>query len=289
MQICPQFDITRERKVDHAADILRGILHELPHPRVGLITHSTLHEKVRAALGEPYAGRITLESYFGEGLSRGSNEWLKRCDVIIVFGTPRPGTRSIRERLIQTTKVCAAMRTEERADWHRETWTGTTESGVTQEVETGRYRDEDWHRAYCNIAKAQLKQAIGRGRGILPDGIPVYVVSTEDIGSGSILTQTPGRYLLADTNHFLPLNHDCVKVLRVLEELGAVSGSRAVKRGQICRVLFGTDHSKATRQTMYLLNLLLDAERVRRKGAGKDGISPWPGSRLSTKTLSRGI
>jgi hypothetical protein len=275
VQICPQYDILRERNIDHAADILRGILHDMPqYQRVGLITHSTLHEKVRAALGEPYAGRITLESYFGEGLSRGSNEWLGRCDVIIVFGTPRPGTPSIRERLIQTTKVRASRLRDEQTDWHRETWTGTTESGETLTVETPRYRDDDWHRAYCNIAKAQLKQAIGRGRGILPEGIPVYVVTTEDIGSGSILTQTPGRYLLADAHRFAPLNLPCVDVLRVLKELEAFSGSRAVKRGQICRALFGTDNNKAVERTKYLLNLLLEAGRVRRKGTRKGWYLP---------------
>lgn len=263
LQVCPPYDVTRGRDKDHAADILRGVMHDLPqYHRVGLLTHQTLHRKVRATLGEPYASRITLESYFGDGLSRGSNEWLTQCDVLIILGTPRPGTPSIRERLVRLGKVHAARLTAEQANWHLATWTGTTESGETVEIESPRYRDEDWHQAYCAITKAQLKQAIGRGRGILPGGIPVYVVSTEDLGN--IMTQADGRYMLADAP-FAPLTTKDVETLQALEGTGAKDRRKTAEVAR--RLGFGTATTDLMR-TSRRLTRLLEACRVRRKQRG---------------------
>jgi hypothetical protein len=270
LQICPEYEVTRSRSLERAADDLRGIIHDLPqYPRVGLMTHSTHHEKIRLALGEPYASRITLEGYYGDGRSRGSNDWIAQCDVLILLGPPRPGSNSIRQHLLRLGLCRAANMTEEKADWHWANWTGTTEAGERKEIETGRYRDEDWHRAYCAITKTQIKQAIGRGRGILPEGIPVYVVTTEDIGDlgwGHRMMPTPGRIPIA-ASPFAPLRSEQEEVLRALLSLGATSGSKAVKTGKVCLELFGYMGTKdVVMRTNRRLTSLLEAGRVKRKG-----------------------
>jgi hypothetical protein len=296
LQICPKYEVTRSRYLDRAADDLRGIIHDLPqYPRVGLITHSTHHRKIREALGEPYSSRITLESYYGDGLSRGSNEWIDKCDVLILLGPPRPGSSSIRQHLLRLGHVRAANITEEQAEWHRATWTGTTESGMTVEIETPRYRNEDWHRAYCAITRTQIKQAIGRGRGILPNGIPVYIVTTEDIdglGWGHVAgdeAQT-GRAPITD-DPFLPLRNEHAEVLAVL---AGTTSKAPLKTGEVCAALYGEksivaqwsldrvrggrpkDRPKANGftsdryyKTNRMLTALLKQGRVRRKHKGR--------------------
>jgi hypothetical protein len=200
-------DVTKNRQTGPVADLLRGILHDLPHyGRVGLLTHQRLSQELPEALGEPYASRLSLISYFHSGMSRGSNEWHRRCDLLVILGTPRIPTSAVREHLLQLGKTEAACLRSERAGWHREYWEATTESGMPRAVATPHYRDPDWHAAYCRLVISELKQSLGRGRGILPDGIPVYVVTTEDLGDGGIrlaehtyppLTQAQDRVLAA--------------------------------------------------------------------------------------------
>jgi hypothetical protein len=261
VQICPTYDVTKGWDVFHAADFLRGIMHDLPqYKRVGLLTHKKFQDKIQAALGEHYASRITMQAYFGDGLSRGSNQWLDRCDALIILGTPRPGSPSIRQHLMRIGKVRAAFLKEDQADWHLAEWTGTTESGDTRLVKTGRYRNEDWHRAYSYICKSQLKHAIGRGRGILPQGIPVYLVSTEDMSDR--MRPPTGRPIPIADVLFKPLDRAGLDVLRVLE---GTSAKNAMKTGQVCEALFRCTDPSSRNRTNYRLRWLERAGRVRRR------------------------
>jgi hypothetical protein len=263
VQIVPKYDVTRERNIYHVVDILRGVLHDLPqYQRVGALCHSTHYEKLIEKLREPYSSRITLLAYFCEGLSRGSNEWITQCDVMIILGTPRPGTPAIRERLVQNGNIQAARLTSEQADWHLEKWIGTTETGESREITTARYRDENWHRAYTNICKAQLKQAIGRGRGILPTGIPVYLISQED--TSRIRTPPAGRVSIAAAP-FAPLRQWQLEVLRVLE---GTSSAAPLKTSDVAKALHLSTVNRVLMSTNRTLTTLMESGRVRFQRAG---------------------
>ena len=51
------------------------------------------------------------------------------------------------------------------AGWDKDWWSGVTESGQRVTVRTSHYANHDWHRAYLNIVRGSLVQAVGRGRG----------------------------------------------------------------------------------------------------------------------------
>jgi hypothetical protein len=200
VQIVPAADVTRGRRPGPVADLLRGVLHGVParYPRVGLLTHQNLLPPVLAGLGD-CRGRLTLASHFGGGLSRGSNAWPAKCDALVTLGTPRVPPAAIRQHLLRLGKVAAAGLTEAEAGWHQVYWTGRTLSGAERLVRTGRYRDPDWDAAYRALVCGELWQAVGRGRGILPEGMPVYVVTTESLGdipladAGTFAPLTPGQ------------------------------------------------------------------------------------------------
>jgi len=61
-------------------------------------------------------------------------------------------------------------------------WEGRTASGTTIQVDGLGYADPDWRTAREYLCRSAMLQAIGRGRGILADGIPVWIFSTEPLG-----------------------------------------------------------------------------------------------------------
>jgi hypothetical protein len=216
-------DVTLGREVGPVADLLRAILNDLPQfEKVGLLTHKKflapepdgdgVIRDLRSELGD-MASRLVMTSHFHGGFSRGSNEWVGKCDVLVVLGTPRVPPHAIKHRLLQLDKHKAACVGKEGAGWSKVWWIGKTELGSERTVQTGRYAHLDWDAAYRSIVRSELKQAIGRGRGILPQGMPVFVVTTEDLGDGSIR--------LAD-GLFMPLTTSHAKVLGVLRAALAI-------------------------------------------------------------------
>jgi len=122
-----------------------------------------------------------MVEYFGGGASRGSNEWINKCDAIVVLGTPRVSPSDVRGHLIAIGSLAARL-SEDQADWTLDYWSGVTESGRRVTVRTPHYRNHDWHRAYCALVLSELRQAIGRARSVLSEGMPAYVVTTENVG-----------------------------------------------------------------------------------------------------------
>ncbi len=196
-------DVSRQTKVSVAANRLRGLLHDLPQCRVGVLTHKPLIEKgLLKALGENYGKRIVMLEYFGGGQSRGSNEWIEKCDVLIVLGTPRIPPQGIQNRLIQLGQDVSAKISDDEAGWCKDYWSGKLATGQRKTMKTLHYKNHDWHSAYCDMVVAELKQAVGRARPILDSGIPVYLVTTEDLGE-----------VIAGDAEFLPLTEPQTRIL----------------------------------------------------------------------------
>ena len=258
LQVIPERDVTRGRTAKSVLPALLGLMHDLPHRRVGLLTHRKLSKELPALLSEEDRGRLVKEMvhYFGGGLSRGSNLWIKTCDALIVLGTPRIHPSDIRLHLFRLGKVKAAARTKEEAGWGWDCWSGVTESGQRRTVKCWHYADHDWHAAYCSLVRSELIQAIGRGRGILPQGIPVYVVTTENLAPPH---DDDGRngFPLAEEGRFSPLTDSMAKVLDAMK--GA--GQRIVTTAKVAKSL-----GRSVRLVLGLLTELQSAGRVKRVG-----------------------
>ena len=172
-------DVTRRTTNRIFANILRGVLADRPQfSRIGVIGHRP-HIPVLKSLEPEFATRIAKSTYFGSGEERSSNEWHLQCDLIIVAGTPRIPPSAIAEYLVQVGEVGAACRQPE---WGAVYWHGSTESGEPVKVTSAGYQDEAWRRADRDLVRAQLVQAVGRGRGILETGCEVLVLSNEECG-----------------------------------------------------------------------------------------------------------
>jgi hypothetical protein len=260
-------DVTKGRKIKGVADQLRGIIHDLPYQKVGVLTHIEFAGDIKELLGEPYAGRVAMVDYFGSGLSRGSNQWHRKCDALIVLGTPRVGADAVREHLIRLGKMKAACLKREGMGWEWDEWYGSSESGQKVTVRTQHYSNRDWHLAYCSLVRSELVQAVGRGRGVLPEGIPVYVVTTENLAPPNYDAEAtsepddakgPSDIPIAE-NPFAPLDEKEVKILAALRN---ERGGRVVRKTSEIARLIGCNRRWMTEQ----LRLLEIEGRIRRIG-----------------------
>lgn len=173
-------DISRGTRPKPVQAVLRGVIADRPQfKRIGVICHSN-HVAAVKSLEPDFASKIAKVAYFGSGEDRSSNEWHKNCDLLIVLGTPRIPPAAVRTWLIRVGKLDAAEREPE---WSPLYWTGRNESGEPCRVKGSGYaRDIAWRQAHRCLVRANLVQAVGRGRGILEDGCEVVVVSNEECG-----------------------------------------------------------------------------------------------------------
>ena len=172
-------DVTRRTSQRIVANVIRGVMADRPHfHRIGIICHHP-HIPALKTLGEEFANRIAKSTYFGSGEDRSSNEWHSLCDLLIVVGTPRVPPGAVVEYLVQVGEVGAACR---QSQWSVVYWRGETESGEPVRIKASGYQDETWRRAHRDLVRAQIVQAVGRGRGILETGCEVLVLSNEECG-----------------------------------------------------------------------------------------------------------
>jgi hypothetical protein len=179
-------DIKKSAAPSTVLKVLRGVLAAFSEAkRIGVITHqehlpivcgTAKHPEHR--LDESLRGRIVKAEYFRSGEGRGSNNWIEQCDLLVVVGTPRVPPPAIKLRLIQVGMVLASIRD---GQWEADYWSGITTTGKRVTVRTSAYRDHDWYAAHRSIVRAELIQAVGRGRGICENGIPVVVLSNEPL------------------------------------------------------------------------------------------------------------
>lgn len=209
-------DVTRSTVPGKAADILRGLLYDLPYQRIGVITHRPLETSLATLVGTPFSERIVEIDHFSGGEARGSNKWFQRCDCLIVLGTPRVPTFSIAKRLIQINRIAASALRPEAYKWSADWWSGVTQSGKRVTVKTKHYQDHDWHRAHHAIVVAELIQNIGRARSYNENGIPCYVVTTENLAP--LEKGIDGRHSIARIadKPFAPLTEAQMRVLSVM-------------------------------------------------------------------------
>jgi hypothetical protein len=211
-------DITRARKVESVASVLRGIIHDLPqYKQFGLITHSTLLNPKEgpgliSKLGDD-GSRIAMSDYFGGSHTRGSNLWHRTCDCLLILGTPRLSWSSIAQRLRQTRRYESARLTPNEVHWSRTYGRvyNTRKDGNRFVIISG-YSNAAWQWAYQSCTLSELRQCIGRARSCLENGIPVYVVTLEDLCDPTILVHD---------HPFPPLTEAAARVLAVLEKAGA--------------------------------------------------------------------
>jgi hypothetical protein len=260
LQIVPKHDVTKRMEPATALPLLRAVLHDHPrYKRVGLLTHMNKAKELQKLLGEPYKSRLAHVSHFHSGLSRGSNVWIDSCDCLIVLGTPRVGDQAVRQRLIRLGMRHAASRTREEAGWEWDWWSAVTVSGRRLTVKTKHHTDHDWHAAYCYLVRSELVQAVGRGRGILPEGIPVIVVTTENLAPCADGGDLDGRGGPRVADALLaPLTDAQLQVLGCLYR----NGRRVVRTSPEIAALLGM----STVRACALLGELRGAGRVRQVG-----------------------
>jgi hypothetical protein len=277
LQLIPKQDVTIGRNAKRVADLLRGLLHDLPqHERIGLITHQRLAKVLRELVGDEYRKRLAKVDYFRSGLSRASNCWHQECDALIVLGTPRVPPHAIRVRLMQLGRYEAPKLTQQQAGWHLDHWVGTTRSGEEHTIHTGRYADDDWNEAYGYLVRSELVQAIGRGRSLLPDGIPVYVVSREYLGP--LAPQALGDIRVVD-GLLAPLSTVQSRILRLLR------GGVVLKTSDLVKQLAEIGLGVSDRRCRLILRQMERDERVARVGERKGWFAIRPTAKYRNGSL----
>jgi len=173
-------DISRGTSTATVAGVVEAFLERHPGvQRLGIIGHQPHIVALidREELGSAARQRVVKWCYFGQGPDRASNDWHRECDHLLVLGTPRANPGDHRRWLAQHGLQEAASRPD--GDWGARHWQAATVDGTALTVAGTGYRDPDWHRAAVAVNRATLHQAVGRGRPILPNGIPVTVVTSE--------------------------------------------------------------------------------------------------------------
>ena len=180
-------DITNKKDPALVAADIEGWMRQNPNAKkVGIICwknhRSALFGKRSELLTDETKSRIHLVTHWGSGLDRASNEWIRSgCDSMLLLGTYRPNQTADKAKLIQLGKITAAADSNQ-GGWGMRRWEGRTASGTTIQVDGLGYADPDWRTAREYLCRSAMLQAIGRGRGILADGIPVWIFSTEPLG-----------------------------------------------------------------------------------------------------------
>ncbi|HEY1598595.1 MAG TPA: helix-turn-helix domain-containing protein [Pirellulales bacterium] len=220
-------DIKKRSSATVAMSTLRAVMTGMAgFNRVGIICHREHISAIRGTakdginLDESLRRRIVKIEHFHSGAGRGSNDWYTECDAIIVFGTPRVPPRTIKERLIRIGLHQAAARDEKWTAWGKDCWSGLTLSGRRKSVYCLGYRDRDWRDAYNAIVRSELRQSAGRGRAVCENGVPVVIISTEEIGAR-----------LADFQ-ILPISESAAEILNAIQKINADRLSQPLPTGE---------------------------------------------------------
>ncbi len=174
----PSKDVTQKTEGNVVRGLVRGLIARHPQAtKVGVITHRQ-HMAALEQLEPAWSGRIARREYFRSGKDRASNSWMS-CDLILILGTPRVPPAAVRDWLVRTGRIEVAA---EEGGWGGRNWEGKTAEGELIRVEGHGYAEPSWRSINNLLVRATLLQAIGRGRGVTEKGVPVVVVSNENLG-----------------------------------------------------------------------------------------------------------
>ncbi len=174
----PDVDITQQSCGNTVRSVVRGLIAQHPQAKkVGIITQQR-HVAEIEKLAPIWQNRIARIEYFFSGKDRASNSWLD-CDLILVIGTPRVPPSAVRDTLIRLGRVSAAANN---ASFDSLTWEGRTKNGHLVKIDGLGYAEPSWAEIHSHLVKETLLQAVGRGRGVTANGVPVLVVSNESLG-----------------------------------------------------------------------------------------------------------
>jgi len=189
-------ELTMGTSPETVAGVLERVLSAVPRAcRVGVICHKRHRLELfeRGGLPERVLRRISRVTHFGAGDDRASNEW-QACDLLVVLGTPRPGSGDVAAELLRRGEVEAL---ELGSEWGTVVWSGRLAAGSTGQstggLKPGRlvdvsgrgYGSEAWASAAAAIVRSGLIQAMERARTVVAEGeggVPAVVVSTENLG-----------------------------------------------------------------------------------------------------------
>ncbi len=177
-------DITHRTSPDVVVSLLRGFLADHPEIRkLGVFCHQQNRAMIEG-LNDP---RIAVDPFddkmighFNSGVGRSSNKWHDYCDAILILGSPRTGPEPVRLELLRLGRLEAAAMPE--PPWVRVNFKARDQRGGDVLFEGGQYANADWQAAHNSLCGVELLQTIGRGRGELLEGKPVFVFSNEPIG-----------------------------------------------------------------------------------------------------------
>ena len=170
---------TTKSKGRKIRQLVREALAMFPDRRnVGVLCHLK-HKPFLERLEPLFRARVGKIEHFRGGSDRSSNTWHRECELLIVIGTPRIRPHVIAEELIRLGEYEAARRD---GRWAEYKWTGRREDGSEIEVTGLGYGDERWQALQVALVREELRQAVGRARANLPDGIDAIVFSNEDLG-----------------------------------------------------------------------------------------------------------
>ena len=176
-------DVTQSTSPNVVRGIIRSLLAiNIKVKRVGIITHQS-HLGAINDLEDRWTSRISRMDYFHSGNDRASNRWLD-CDLLIILGTPRVPPSAVRDALVQIGEIDAAA---EDGFWGDRLWEAQATDGERKVVIGHGYNHPSWHLVHQMLVRDALIQAVGRGRGLLTEGVPVVVCSNEPISENIIL------------------------------------------------------------------------------------------------------
>jgi hypothetical protein len=185
-------DLTKGSSPKSVVRTIRAVINRFPWAkRIGIICDRKHVAAINGAardgvvLDAATRARVVRIEHFRGGEGRASNSWTsgeEKCDLLVVAGTPRVPPAAIKYRLLQRDKAEAAARSPEWVSWEKDWWSGRTVSGSRRTVQTLAYRDRDWHAAYAQIVRSELRQCVGRARSIRLGGIPAVVITTDELG-----------------------------------------------------------------------------------------------------------
>jgi hypothetical protein len=172
-------DITQKTTGSVLRKLIYGHLIANPQTqKLGIIVHQK--KLIELDLLQDWARkRISHISYWYGGEEVGSNRWMDECDAIISLGTPRPPESAIAEDLVRFGKIDSANCG---GSWDKRYWKAPDTAGNEHTVSGLGYQQKDWKDSHRRLVRMRIVQAIGRGRGLLREGIPVTVYSSEECG-----------------------------------------------------------------------------------------------------------